>query len=101
MTGECKNCAYFEGNSQECKVCIRNPSIVSKQFEPTEVLGMLIEEPIDMFISKEHYSLLRKTLLRLLQKELMRTRSLRYPFGSGYCRDWIKRMMGKKWVRHY
>ena len=70
----CRNCAYSvdgkPGDSEECQVCSRNPSLLSKKFIPRMFRGRRIERPIDFYISKEHYKLLKEILEEEIRKVL-------------------------------
>ena len=70
----CRNCAYSKngkpGESEECQVCSRNPSLLSRKFTPRMFKGRRIERPIDFYISKEHYKLLKEVLEEEIRKVL-------------------------------
>lgn len=65
-SGLCNNCAYSIGNNPsictECIICCRNSSYLEKTFSPTSYLGVQVKEPIDMYISREHYGLILKKI---------------------------------------
>ena len=46
----------------ECTICCRNSRYLEKTFQPTAYLGIQLKEPIDMYISKEHYNLILKKM---------------------------------------
>lgn len=70
----CENCGYSlnEGPNEclECDICIRNPKNLSKRFEPVQYKGLLIEKPIDMFISKEHLAMIILEIRKMYEQGL-------------------------------
>ena len=68
----CRNCAYSvdgkPGDSEECQICSRNPALLSRKFTPRMFRGRRIEKPIDFYISKEHYELLKEVLKEEIKK---------------------------------
>ena len=70
----CLNCAYSKdgkpSDAEECSVCSRNPTLLSKKFTPKIFRGRRIERPIDFYISREHYELLKAKLTEEIRKAL-------------------------------
>jgi hypothetical protein len=65
----CKNCAFADvdrpSEKEQCKICIRNPKNLSHRFKPTTFNGEQIDKPIDMYVSKEFWSLLMKIIEKM------------------------------------
>jgi len=76
----CRNCAYSKdgkpSDCEECQVCSRNPSLLSKKFTPRMFRGRKIERPIDFYISKEHYKLLKEILEEEIRRTLSKTKRI-------------------------
>jgi len=72
----CLNCAFSledrPNQCMECDICIRNPKNASIKFQPVKYKEMLIEKPIDMYISKELMAILREEIRKMYEEGLRR-----------------------------
>lgn len=70
----CNNCAFsledHPNECLECDICIRHPKNVSKRFEPAKYKDLVITNPIDMYISKEHMAIIRAEIQKIYMEGL-------------------------------